>query len=100
MSTCGAPRGACVFNLNNFLLIQKGENYRLLTQVVPGHRRIMWVIESNFQDYIQDAVSCSGASVMVHPSDKTCEEYKLLIGQDFLTLILDERLRNSDKTGN
>lgn len=62
------------FNPENFLLVQKGNDCRLATQVVPGYKRLMWVIESNFQDYIQNTVSCSGASVAIHPLVKSCEE--------------------------
>ncbi|XP_029163986.1 major royal jelly protein 1 [Nylanderia fulva] len=62
------------FNPENFVLVQKGNDCRLATQVVPGYKRLMWVIESNFQDYIQNTVSCSGASVAIHPLVKSCEE--------------------------
>ncbi|XP_077271150.1 L-dopachrome tautomerase yellow-g [Temnothorax americanus] len=64
------------FRQENFLLVQKGEacNCRLPTQVVPCYKRLMWVIESNFQDYIQNTVSCSGASVNIHPVVKACDE--------------------------
>ncbi|XP_050459225.1 major royal jelly protein 1 [Cataglyphis hispanica] len=62
------------FRTENFLLVQKGNDCRLATQVVPGFKRLMWVIESNFQDYIQNTVSCSGASVAIHPLVKTCDE--------------------------
>ncbi|EFN80993.1 Protein yellow [Harpegnathos saltator] len=62
------------FNPENFLLVESGNDCRLPTQVVPGYKKLMWVIESNFQDYIQNTVSCSGASVAIHPLVKTCEE--------------------------
>ncbi|KAM0734412.1 Dopaminechrome tautomerase [Formica fusca] len=62
------------FRTENFLLVQKGNDCRLATQVVPGFKRLMWVIESNFQDYIQNTVSCSGASVAIHPLVKSCDE--------------------------
>jgi len=62
------------FSPENFLLVQKGNDCRLPTQVVPGYKRLMWVIESNFQDYIQNTVSCSGASVSVHPLVKSCDD--------------------------
>ncbi|XP_066592040.1 major royal jelly protein 1 [Prorops nasuta] len=63
-----------LFRPENFLLVQKGNECRLPTQVVPGFKRLMWTIESNFHDYIQNTVSCSGASVVLHPLVKTCEE--------------------------
>lgn len=62
------------FKSENFLLVQKGSDCRLPTQAIPGYKRLMWVIESNFQDYIQNTVSCSGASVALHPLVKSCED--------------------------
>ncbi|OXU28731.1 hypothetical protein TSAR_015692 [Trichomalopsis sarcophagae] len=62
------------FRPENFLLVQKGNECRLPTQVVPGYKRLMWVIESNFHDYIQNTVGCSGASVSLHPLVKSCED--------------------------
>ncbi|RLU27452.1 hypothetical protein DMN91_001256 [Ooceraea biroi] len=62
------------FRSENFLLVQQGNDCRLPTQVIPGPKRLMWAIESNFQDYIQNTVSCSGASVAIHPLVKGCEE--------------------------
>nr|AAU08788.1 yellow-g-like protein [Solenopsis invicta] len=62
------------FRPENFLVVQKGNDCRLPTQVVPGYKRLMWVIESNFQDYIQNTVSCSGASVAIHPLVKSCDD--------------------------
>lgn len=59
---------------DNFLLVQKANDCRLPTQVVPGHKRLMWVIESNFQDYIQNTVSCPGATVAIHPLVKSCDD--------------------------
>ncbi|XP_012284413.1 major royal jelly protein 1 [Orussus abietinus] len=62
------------FRPENFLLVQKGNECRLPTQVVPGYKRLMWVIESNFHDYIQNSVGCSGASVSLHPLVKSAED--------------------------
>lgn len=61
------------FKSDNFLLVQKGNECRLATHVVPGYKRLMWVLESNFHDYIQKNVGCAGASVSLHPLVKTCE---------------------------
>lgn len=61
------------FKSDNFLLVQKGNKCRLATNVVPGYKRLMWVLESNFHDYIQNNVGCAGASVSLHPLVKTCE---------------------------
>ncbi|KYQ52171.1 Major royal jelly protein 1 [Trachymyrmex zeteki] len=62
------------FIQENFLLVQKGNDCRLPTQVVPSNKRLMWVIESNFQDYIHNTVSSSGASVAIHPVVKSCDD--------------------------
>jgi hypothetical protein len=61
------------FKSDNFVLVQKGTECRLATHVVPGYKRLMWVLESNFHDYIQDKVGCAGASVSVHPLVKSCD---------------------------
>ncbi|XP_076246326.1 L-dopachrome tautomerase yellow-g [Calliopsis andreniformis] len=62
------------FTSNNFLLVQKGNDCRLPTEVIPGYKKLMWVIESNFQDYLENAVSCSGASVSIHPLVNSCDD--------------------------
>ncbi|RZC38988.1 MRJP domain containing protein [Asbolus verrucosus] len=61
------------FKPENFLLVQKGGDCKLATQVVPGYKRLMWAIESNFHDYISNTVGCLGASMAVHPLIKTCD---------------------------
>lgn len=55
------------FKAANFIEVSSGGECRLATQVMPGFRRHMWTIESNFHDYISDSVGCSGASVVIHP---------------------------------
>lgn len=62
------------FRSENFVLVQRANDCRLPTQVIPGPRRLMWTIESNFQDYIQNTVSCPGASVAIHPLVTACED--------------------------
>ncbi|KAK9888284.1 hypothetical protein WA026_000548 [Henosepilachna vigintioctopunctata] len=61
------------FRPENFLLVQKGGDCRLATQVVPGYKRLMWALESNFFDYISNTVGCLGASMVVQPLIKTCD---------------------------
>ncbi|KAK5640864.1 hypothetical protein RI129_009411 [Pyrocoelia pectoralis] len=58
---------------DNFLLVQKGDECRLATQVVPGYKRLMWVMESNIHDYVSNKAGCLGASVLVHPLIKSVE---------------------------
>lgn len=55
------------FKPANFLEVQKGSECRLATQVMPGHKRYMWTLESNFQDFITNTVGCGGASMVIHP---------------------------------
>ncbi|XP_015116466.1 major royal jelly protein 1 [Diachasma alloeum] len=61
------------FRPENCILVEKGDEYRMPTQVVPGYKKLMWTLESNFQDYIQDTVPCSGTSVLIRPIVKQCE---------------------------
>ncbi|GLH04176.1 Uncharacterized protein GBIM_09944, partial [Gryllus bimaculatus] len=62
------------FKPQNFLLVQNGGECRLATHVVPGYKRLMWVLESNFHDYIQGCVGCVGASVSLKPLVKSCDD--------------------------
>ncbi|KAJ6644436.1 Major royal jelly protein 1, partial [Pseudolycoriella hygida] len=62
------------FKSSNFLEVQKGAECRLATQVMPGQKRYMWTIESNFHHYIADTVGCTGASVVIHPVVRESED--------------------------
>ena len=62
------------FRPENFFLVQRGNECRLPTQVFPGYKRFMWVIESNFHDYIQNKVGCTGPSMSLHPFVKSCKD--------------------------
>lgn len=62
------------FKSSNFLEVQKGGECRLATQVIPGFRRYMWTIESNFHDFIANKVGCNGASVALHPVVRECDD--------------------------
>ena len=64
-----------LFNTKNFLLVQKGNVCRKVTHVVPGYKNLVWLIESNFQDYIKNNVGCSGASIVIHPLVKQANSY-------------------------
>ncbi|CAH1108261.1 unnamed protein product [Psylliodes chrysocephalus] len=61
------------FKPENFLLVQKGDDCRLATQVVAGYKKLMWAIESNFHDYILETAGSLGPSMAVHPLIKTCD---------------------------
>lgn len=62
------------FKSSNFLEVQKGGECRLSTQVFPGQKRFMWTIESNFHDYVANTVGCNGASVVIHPVVRECDD--------------------------
>lgn len=57
----------------NFLLVQKGDDCRLPTQVVAGYKKLMWAIESNFHDYVLCTDGSLGPSMAIHPVIKTCD---------------------------
>ncbi|XP_050297861.1 major royal jelly protein 1-like [Anthonomus grandis grandis] len=59
------------FNRENFKLVQKGGDCRMATQVTPGWKQLMWVIESNFHDYINDCTGSLGPSMVIYPLVKT-----------------------------
>ncbi|KAL5291600.1 Y-g family protein [Megaselia abdita] len=61
------------FKAANLIEAQRGGDCRLSTQVVPGHRRFMWTLESNFHDYISETTGCNGASIILHPVVKECD---------------------------
>lgn len=61
------------FTTDNFILVQKGNDNRLPTQVAPGYKRLVWVLESNFHDYLENTVGCRGPSVLLHPLVKSAE---------------------------
>lgn len=61
------------FEQSNFILVQKGNDCRLSTQVVAGFKKLMWSIESNFHDYVADTTGCMGPSMAIHPLIKTMD---------------------------
>lgn len=61
------------FKSSNFIEVQRGGDCRLPTHVMPGQKRYMWVLESNFNDYISNTVGCNGASVVLHPVVRECD---------------------------
>ncbi|XP_018335170.1 major royal jelly protein 1-like [Agrilus planipennis] len=63
------------FKVDNFFLIQKGDECRLPTQVVPGYKKLMWVLESNFPDFIANMAGSLGPSVAVYPLIKACDKF-------------------------
>ncbi|XP_067642800.1 major royal jelly protein 1 [Eurosta solidaginis] len=55
------------FKATNLQDVQHGGDCRLATQVLPGHKRFMWALESNFHDFISERTGCNGASIVLHP---------------------------------
>ncbi|XP_075231802.1 dopaminechrome tautomerase-like [Lycorma delicatula] len=62
------------FKETNFIPVQTGGDCRLATHVVPGYKNLMWVLESNFQDYLLGTTGCVGANVQLHPLINVCDE--------------------------
>ncbi|KAG5883606.1 hypothetical protein JTB14_025180 [Gonioctena quinquepunctata] len=61
------------FKPENFVLVQQGDDCRLATEVVPGYKKLMWAVESNFHDYVLGTSGSLGPSMAVHPLIKTCD---------------------------
>lgn len=62
-----ANRGA--FDADRFALVRKADDSgRLATHVTPGRRDgFLWILESNFPDYVSGTVGCLGANVRLQP---------------------------------
>lgn len=64
------------FGADSFRLVRRADDCRLATQVAPGLcdcncdcdcTGVLWILESNFPDYINGTVGCLGASVRLQP---------------------------------
>lgn len=55
------------FHERHFILAQTPWDARIPTHVTAGAGRLVWVLESNFQDFIQDCAGSLGASARLHP---------------------------------
>lgn len=67
-------RAAGCFGPGQIELVRPADDARcrLATQVAPGlHGGVLWILESNFPDYIAGTVGCLGASVQLQPLVKT-----------------------------
>ncbi|VVC35615.1 Six-bladed beta-propeller, TolB-like,Major royal jelly protein/protein yellow [Cinara cedri] len=64
--------GAC--DADRFALVRKADDCgRLATHVTPGHRGdVLWILESNFPDYVSGTVGCLGANVRLQPLVDRC----------------------------
>lgn len=62
------------FKASNLIEVQRGGDCRLTTQVLPGHKRSMWALESNFQDFIANTSGCNGPSIVLHPVVRECDD--------------------------
>ncbi|XP_036337059.1 major royal jelly protein 1 [Rhagoletis pomonella] len=62
------------FKAANLQDVQHGGDCRLSTQVLPGHKRFMWALESNFHDFISERTGCNGASIVLHPVVRECDD--------------------------
>jgi len=66
------------FRHDNFVHVYKSDDCRYTTQVTPGYRNLMWMIQSNFQDFVRGCTGCLGVSSKVSPLVKFCEEVECL----------------------
>lgn len=62
------------FNSDRFALVRKADDCgRLATHVAPGHPGgALWILESNFPDYLAGTVGCLGANVRLQPLVNQC----------------------------
>ncbi|XP_025201891.1 protein yellow-like [Melanaphis sacchari] len=62
------------FGSDRFSLVRKADDCgRLATQVAPDNQGgVLWILESNFPDYISGAVGCLGANVRLQPLIAQC----------------------------
>ncbi|KAF0767955.1 protein yellow-like [Aphis craccivora] len=51
----------------NFMVVRKSRDCRLITHVDVDSEGVLWVLESNIQDFIIDHVGCYGPSIMLTP---------------------------------
>lgn len=51
----------------NFVLVWKSIDRRSITHVDIDKNGVIWILESNIQDYITNHVGCFGASIMLAP---------------------------------
>ncbi|KAG8040907.1 hypothetical protein G9C98_001895 [Cotesia typhae] len=60
------------FGQENFVIVQKGDECHLPTNIAVGPQDTLWTIESNLQDYIHDTIPSNGVSMIIHPLVKNC----------------------------
>ncbi|XP_073975243.1 major royal jelly protein 1-like isoform X2 [Rhodnius prolixus] len=62
------------FRSENLILAQPIDNGRFPTHVTSGYRSLIWTLESNFPDFMEDRVNELGPSAKIHPTIKFCGE--------------------------
>uniref|UniRef100_A0A1A9X0D6 Bee-milk protein n=1 Tax=Glossina brevipalpis TaxID=37001 RepID=A0A1A9X0D6_9MUSC len=62
------------FKISNLQEIQRNGDCRLTTQILPGHKHFMWALESNFHDFMSERTGCNGASIVLHPVLRECDD--------------------------
>lgn len=55
------------FKKSNFKKAHRSTDCRIPLKVAPGFGDIMWLMETNFMDFINDTTSCGGPSTKLHP---------------------------------
>lgn len=55
----------------NFMMVRKSKDCRTITHVDVDSQGILWVLESNIQDFIMNQVGCYGPSMILTPVFET-----------------------------
>lgn len=55
------------FLQENFMIARQNKDCRMITHVHFDCRGVMWILESNIQDFVIDDVGCFGPSIMLMP---------------------------------
>ncbi|XP_060849787.1 protein yellow-like [Rhopalosiphum padi] len=68
------PGDGASFGPDRFALVRKADDCgRLATHVAPDNQGgVLWILESNFPDYVSGAVGCLGANVRLQPLVAQC----------------------------
>lgn len=51
----------------NFMVVRRSKDCLKATHVDVDNEGVLWVLESNIQDYVNDQVGCFGPSIMLTP---------------------------------
>jgi len=55
------------FEAKNFTLVYEGDQCKMSTAVAPGPKKMMFGLDSNYEDFVMGRVGCLGPSVSLFP---------------------------------